>query len=328
MTVGILKETWVGEGRVAGTPSAARALVDAGHVVLVEQNAGAASGLADDEYIRAGAEIAPSAEEIFDRVDAVWKVLPPSAHEAGLLRAGQTLLCLWHAGGPLAPRALPDGVRLVALERHGAVLAAMSEIAGRLAVVTASQALQRPNASGVAGRGLFLGGVPGVEAANVVVVGAGTAGACAAALATAMGANVRVLDTDVERLRALGRTATLIATPHAVERALAMADVVIAAVRSRDGTRPLVAGRAHLALMQPGSVIVDLSIADGGAFASTPVTTLEEPVEPVDGILHVGVPNFAGAVPRTASVALSQAALPWVLGAVSDQPSAISKKAP
>lgn len=325
MRIGVLRETYAGEGRVAATPSAARVLADAGHEVLVEQNAGAASGFADDEYIRGGAEIAPSAEDIFDRCEALWKVMRPSAHERGLLRPGHRLFALLHAGP-----ALPEGVLGTALERltdadarTAPALAAMSEIAGRLAVVMATQALQRPNAlvgsaRENAGRGLLLGGVPGVEAATVVVIGAGVAGRCAAALATAMGASVRVLDVDVGRLRALPGVQTLIATPHAVERALALADVVIACVRSGDGRAPRVATRAHLALMQPGSVVVDLSIADadpgtGGAFESTPLTSLAAPIACVDGIFHVGVPNFAGAVPRTASVALSQAALPFVL---------------
>src|SRR5688572_20332724 len=152
MRVGIPKETFPGEGRVAAAPSAARALVQAGHAVLVEQGAGAASGLGDDEYIRAGAEIAPTAEELYDRAELVWKVMPLSAHEARL--AKQRVL------------------DIVALSADGVVRAAMSEIAGRLAVEAASHALQRQNG----GRGLLLGGVPGVEAASVVVIGAGVAG--------------------------------------------------------------------------------------------------------------------------------------------------------
>jgi alanine dehydrogenase len=289
MRIGIPKETFPGEGRVACAPSAARALAQAGHVVLVEQGAGAASGLGDDEYIRAGAEIAPTAEEIFDRADVVWKVMPLSAHEARL--AKQRVL---------------DYPSLAADET---VRAAMSEIAGRLSVEAASHALQRQNG----GRGLLLGGVPGVEAASVVVVGAGIAGRGAASLAAAMGAVVRVLDVDVTRLRGLSGVQTVLATPHTVERALALADVVIAAVRAPDGGVPVVATRAHLALMQPGAVVVDLAC---GAFESTPATTLDAPAEEVDGIVHIGVPNFPGAVPRTASVALSQAALPVVLRAL------------
>ncbi|MFZ5475711.1 MAG: NAD(P)-dependent oxidoreductase [Myxococcota bacterium] len=289
MRIGVPKETFPGEGRVAAAPSAARALAQAGHVVIVEQGAGAASGLGDDEYIRAGAEIAPTAEEVFDRAELVWKVMPLSAHEARL--AKQRVL------------------DFPALAADDTVRAAMSEIAGRLAVEAASHALQRQNG----GRGLLLGGVPGVEAASVVVVGAGVAGRGAAALAAAMGAVVRVLDVDVARLRGLAGVQTLVATPHTVERALALADVVIAAVRSPDGSVPRVATRAHLALMQPGAVVVDLA---GGAFESTPPTTLDAPAEEVDGIVHIGVPNFPGAVPRTASVALSQASLPRVLAAL------------
>jgi alanine dehydrogenase len=311
--IGVLKETFVGEGRVAATPSAVRALVADGGAVFVEQGAGAASGFADDAYIQAGAEIAPTAEEVFDRAEAVWKVLPPSPHEARLLRPGQHLFALLHrlSAGVGTP---PQGVHPHDLLASEAVRAAMSEIAGRLSVEAASHALQRQNG----GRGLLLGGVPGVEPAELVVIGAGVAGSGAAVLAAAVGASVRVLDTDVTRLRALAARVpglrTSIATPAAVERALAFADVVIAAVRDEQGGAPRVATRDHLALMQPGSVVVDLSITDGGAFASTPVTDLEVPAVEVDGVVHIGVPNFPGAVPRTASSALSQAALPLVRG--------------
>jgi alanine dehydrogenase len=321
--IGILKETFLGEGRVAATPSAARALASDGWTVLVEQGAGSASGYSDDAYIQAGAEIAPTAEEVFDRCDALWKVLPPSPHEARLLRPAHTLLCLAHRLPPSVAGPVPEGVRVVDLLRSSGpdpadapVRAAMSEIAGRLAVEAASHALQRPNG----GRGLLLGGVPGVEPAEVVVLGAGVAGAGAAALAVATGASVRALDVDVSRLRQLAARLpglrTSIATPAAVERALACADVVIAAVRDGGPVAPRVATRAHLGLLQPGSVVVDLSVTDGGAFASTPLTDLESPVVEVDGIAHIGVPNFPGAVPRTSSAALSQAALPAVRGAL------------
>jgi alanine dehydrogenase len=309
MRISILRETTWGEARVSAVPSAVRALVAAGHSVLVEQHAGLASGFADDEYIRAGAEISPTAEEAVDRAELIWKVLPPSDHEARLLRPGQRVAALFHA----LPTPTVEGVTRVALEADPAVRVAMGEIGGRLAVEAASVALQRQNG----GRGLLLGGLPGVEAARVCVLGAGTAGAVAARLAAAMGAGVDVLDVDVDRLRALHSPGlrTRMATAHQVERALADADVVVAAVRTPDGA-PRLATRAHLALMQPGAVVVDLSILDGGAFESTPRTTLDAPTAIVDGIVHIGVPNLAGAVPRTASVALSQAAFPVVRAAL------------
>ncbi len=320
MRISIPRETWPCEARVAATPSAVHLLILEGHSVIVEQNAGSASGFADDAYIIAGAEIAPTPEETFDRGEWIWKVLRPTAHESRLLRAGQALFACLHVGEPL-----PEGVRAIAAERaqlgteSPPVLAAMSEIAGRLAVGIASHVLQRQHG----GRGLFLGGVTGVESARVVVIGAGNAGRAAVRMAAAMGAEVVALDTDIGRLRALGehvRVGTLYATAHNVERALATADVVIAATRATDadhdalsamGPRaPRVATRAHLALMQPGAVIVDLSITDGGAFESTPVTSLDSPSRLLDGVVHVGVPNLPGGVPRTASIALSQAALP------------------
>jgi alanine dehydrogenase len=296
---------------VAAAPSAVRALVGNNHSVLVEQSAGLASGFSDDEYIRAGAAIAPTAEECFDQADFVWKVVAPSAHERSLLRPPQKVAALFHASEPL-----PGGVQKFALERVGQggdspVLAAMSEIAGRLGVEYASQALSRVHG----GLGLLLGGVPGVAAARVVVIGAGVAGRAAAELAAGVGADVEVLDVEPARLRSLRvpGVRTLHSTPHTVERALIGADVVVAAVRDAEGGAPRVASRAHLSLMQPGSVVVDLSILDGGAFESTPLTTPENPTRLVDGIVHVGVPNLAGSVPRTASVALSLAALPWIL---------------
>ncbi len=301
MHIGILRETWPGEGRVAVSPSAARALRAAGAHVLVEQNAGAASGWSDDAYIAAGADIVPTAEEIFHRSDLLVKVMPLDAHERTLLRPSTDL---W------------DLARMAAAAPS--VRAASSEIAGRLAVEAASHALQAQ----AGGRGLLLGGVPGVDPAEVVILGVGVAGSVAALLAHAMGASVRVLDTDVMALRALRGVPSRVATPHAVERALATADVVIAAVRDASGGRaPRLATRAHLALMQPGAVVVDLAIDaelpdGGGAFESTPVTTLEDPAREVDGIVHVGVPNFCGGVPRTSSPALSQAALPLLVAQV------------
>lgn len=313
MVIGIPRETFTGEGRVAASPSAVRALVAAGHAVWVEQSAGFASGFSDDEYIRAGASIAPTAEETLDRAGLVWKVVRPSAHEARSLRSDQRVAALFHAGPPI------EGFSPIRLERARTasgslpVLAAMSEIAGRLAIDSATAALASPTG----GRGLLLGGVPGVAPARILILGAGTAGRSAARVAHAVGADVEVLDLDVERLRALclPGVRTLLATPHQVERALVHADVVIAAVRSEDGTTPRVATRAHLSLMQPGAVVVDLSVLDGGAFESTPITALSQPAILVDGIVHVGVPNFAGGVPRTASLALSQAGLPFVLEA-------------
>ena len=240
--------------------------------------------------------------------------MPPSAHERTLLHAGQTVAALLHA----CPQ-LPAGVHAFALERcerggERPVLAAMSEIAGRLAVLAASQALSR--AAG--GLGLLLGGVPGVAPARVAIIGAGVAGRAAAETACALGADVEVLDTEVGRLRTfrVRGARTLFATPHAIERALVGADVVIAAVRDNQGASPRIGTRAHLSLLQPGAVIVDLSILDGGAFESTPVTSTENPAVIVDGIVHVGVPNFAGSVPKTSSVALSLAALPHLLAAL------------
>lgn len=309
MIIGIPRETLAHEGRVAGVPSAVRTLRSLGHGVLIEQEAGVRAGFGDDEYIRAGAEVVPTAEEVIDRSELLWKVEAPSPHELTLLRSGQSMLALLPA-----PIRLPEGVRahdgLSWPGVHGDFPArvAMSEIAGRMAVEAASHALQQPNG----GRGLLLGGVAGVPPAEVVVLGAGVAGRGATDLALAMGARVTVLDISLPALRAV-RTTALVATPSAIERALAGADVVIAAVRTPQQAAPRLCRAAHLSLMQPGAIIVDLSITEGGAFETTPVTTLSHPSVVVGGVVHIGVPNFPGAVPRTASVALSHAWLDLVI---------------
>lgn len=305
MRIGIARESWSCETRVAATPSAARTLVEAGHRVVVEQDAGAASGFTDTAYIQAGAEIAPTAEELYARADLAWKVMAPNEHERRLLRAGTTVAAWWHRASP------PEGVTALPLDAHAPTRASMSVIAGRRAVEEASVLLQHHHG----GRGLLLGGLPGVFPAVVVVLGAGMAGRAAAALAAAVGARVIVLDADLGALGALhlpGAT-TLLASAHHVERAIVDADVIVGAVRGPAGPRVL--SRAHLALLQPGTVLVDLAVADGGVFESTPTTTLEAPGVLVDGVVHVGVPNLAGGVGRTASLALSQASVATILAA-------------
>ena len=305
MIVGIPKETLPGEGRVACVPSGVRTLRAAGHAVLIEQDAGLRSGFGDDEYIRAGAEVVGTAEDLYERAALIWKVLAPSTYESSLFRGGQRLLALLPRGAALPKDARAvDGLLWPGPAGDFPARVAMSEIAGRLAVEAASHVLQQPNG----GRGLLLGGVAGVPPAEVVILGAGVAGRGAADLALGMGARVTVLDTSLPALRAL-RTTTLVATPAAIERAIAQADVVIAAVRVPGEPAPRLCRAAHLTLMQPGAVVVDLSIAEGGAFETTPHTSLHEPSVIVNGIVHIGVSNFAGAVPRTASVALSHA---WI----------------
>jgi alanine dehydrogenase len=305
MRIGIPRETWSCETRVAGTPSAVRALREAGHHVVVEQDAGAASGFTDTAYIQAGATIAPTAEELYSRAELAWKVMVPSEHERRLLRPGTRVAAWWHRSAP------PEGVSALALDAHPPTRASMSVIAGRRAVEEASVLLQHHHG----GRGLLLGGLPGVWPAVVVVLGAGIAGRAAASLAAAVGARVIVLDADLALLAGpgLAGATTLVASPHHVERAVVDADVIIGAVRGPAGPRVL--SRSHLALVQPGAVLVDLAVADGGVFESTPTTTLDAPAQLVDGVVHVGVPNLAGGVGRTASLALSQASVGAILAA-------------
>jgi alanine dehydrogenase len=302
--VGIPRETGPGEGRVAATPSAVAVLAKQ-CVVRVEQDAGIASGFSDEDFIRAGAEIVPTAEELYGRSSLIWKVLRPYGHELSLLKPGHTVAGLLYMG-----EALPEGVQELALEKweqQGVrpVAQGLGAISGRLAIQQAAIALST-------GKGIFLGGVPGVEPARVLVIGAGLAGRAAAEAALALGAMVTVLDYQ-PCLYGLPGCRTLMTTPATVERCLGEADVVVVAVRAKEGRAPRIASRGALALMQQGSVVVDMSITEGGGMASTPVTSLENPVAVVEGICHIGVPNLAGAVPRTASVAMAQGALARIL---------------
>lgn len=307
--LGVPRETLPWEARVAATPAAVHALRRQGTPVLVEQEAGAASGFSDEDYLRAGAEIAPTAEELYDRCRWIWKVLRPDGHELTLIRPDHTLLCLLH---PRPDRPLPcRAVALEAWERDGIrpVLAAMSAIAGRLALLHAAQALQHP-----AGCGLLPGGTPGVEPARLLILGAGTAGRSAAALGLALGADVTLLDPRLSALTAAHAPGlrTLLYSPAALERALAAAHLVVAAPRGHEA--PL-AGRGHLALMPQGAVIADLAVDATPAFSTTPITAPGHPQD-VDGILHIGIPNLAGLVPRTSSAAFSAAALERVLAEI------------
>ncbi len=302
MKLGIPRETAAEEHRVALMPAAVRALARAGHSLFVEQGAGVGAGLLDDDYLRVGAELVPTAEELWDRSDLVVKVLAPTAAERML--EGRVACFI---GRETLPADTIGWDRLV-VDGGLPVLRPMSEIAGRLAVHAGARALSR--ASG--GRGVLLGSVPGVGSSRVLVLGAGTVGSNAVRTALALGAEVTVFDVSLERLRKIRGARTLLMDEWALEQELGRADVVIGAVHVPGEPCPVVLSREALSLMQPGSALVDVSVDQGGCAETTQATRLGSPTRVVEGIVHVGVPNLPSAVAATASAALSHALLPWV----------------
>lgn len=327
MVIGVPKEIKDHEYRVSLTPEGAATLCRMGHDVWVEPSAGQGSGFTDDEYRKVGATIAVSKKELFEKADMILKVKEPMIAECSLFRPGQILLTYLHlAALPDLTKALMEG-RITAIARETVeakdgslpMLKPMSEIAGRLAVQIGAQYLERS----YGGRGVLLGGVPGVEPGKVVVLGAGVAGMSAVRIAVGMGAQVTVLDLNVQRLQQLddlyhGRLITRIATQTAVEQAVVEGDVVVGAVLLHGARAPKVVGRSLVARMKSGTVIVDIAVDQGGCFETTRPTTHSEPVYVVDGVLHYCVTNMPGIVPRTATFALTNATLPYVVRLASD----------
>lgn len=322
MLIGIPREIKVHEYRVGMTPGAVREALMNGHQVLVETGAGKGIGCDDSDYIGVGATIASSAAEVFKKADMVVKVKEPQPQECAMLREGQLLFTYLHlAPDPKqAELLLRSGCIAIAYEtvtdRSGGLplLAPMSEVAGRMSIQVGAIALQK--ASG--GRGILLGGVPGVLPAHVVILGGGTSGAQAAQMAVGMGALVTILDKSLPRLRQLddifgGRLQTVYSTAHAVEEAILGADLVIGAVLIPGAAAPKLIRREHLPSMRPGSVLVDISIDQGGCFETSRPTTHQEPTYEVDGIVHYCVANMPGAVPYTSTYALNNATLPFIL---------------
>ncbi len=322
MLIGCPKEVKNQEYRVGLTPAAAAEAVAAGHKVLVETGAGAGAGFPDADYTAAGAAIAATAQEVFDNAEMIVKVKEPQAAERAMLRQGQVLFTYLH----LAPDPdqthdlLNSGVTAIAYEtvtdRSGALplLAPMSEVAGKLAPQMGAWALQKANG----GRGVLMGGVPGVAPARVVVIGGGVVGTHAARVAAGMGARVTVLDRSLPRLRYLddvfGTTfATRYASRAATAELVAEADMVIGAVLIPGAAAPKLVSRAQLATMQPGAVVVDVAIDQGGCFETSHATTHDDPIYEVDGIVHYCVANMPGAVARTSTIALGNATLPFMM---------------
>jgi len=323
MNVGIPRETRVGELRAALSPAGAKALAQAGHRVWIEGGAGGRAGFDDAAYEAAGATIADARDEVFARSDLVAAVFPPDSTEyESLLHAGQAVMAFWMlpAGRREDVLGLQGcGVSVIGLEAiadacgRAPVLESMSEIAGGLAITVGSCLLL--NAFG--GKGILMGGAPGVPPAHVAILGAGVLGRSAARAALGAGAQVMVLDSRMEPLRAAVAEsrglATMLATPANVEKALSFADLVLGAVAVRGERAPLVVTRPMLSLMKPRTVVLDLSIDMGGCFETSRPTSFPEPAYEVDGILHFCVPNLPAAAARSATVALTNSLLPYLL---------------
>ena len=322
MRVGVPKEIKVQEYRVGLTPGAVREYVAAGHQVTVETGAGIGIGASDDVYRRAGASIAETAREIYAKSEMIVKVKEPQKSEWIQLRENQILFTYLHlAPDPeQAKGLLASGCTAIAYETvtdasgHLPLLAPMSEVAGRLAIEAAGAALKRS----AGGRGVLLGGVPGVQAARVVVLGGGVVGTQAARMAAGLGAEVTVIDRSIPRLRDLddlfaGRVRTRFSTIESVEEEVFAADVVIGAVLVPGASAPKLVTRAMLKSMRPGAVLVDVAIDQGGCFETSRPTTHTDPTYEVDGVVHYCVANMPGAVPVTSSQALNNATLPFGL---------------
>jgi alanine dehydrogenase len=322
MRVGVLTEIKPDEYRVAVTPAGVREFVERGHEILIESGAGDGSAIPDGDYEAQGARIAPDAAAVFDRAELVLKVKEPQAEEVGLLRPGQVLFTYLHlAPAPELTRGLCEsGATCVAYETvedprgRLPLLAPMSEVAGRIATQAGAFMLERP----LGGRGVLLGGVPGVPPATVLVIGGGVVGMHAAFIAIGMEAEVYVFDRSLDRLRELdlafaGRASTVYSSPLAVEQMLPRADLVIGAVLVHGARAPCVVRREQLALMKERAVLVDVSIDQGGCFETSRPTTHSDPTFEVDGVTHYCVTNMPGAVPITSTYALTNATLPYAL---------------
>jgi alanine dehydrogenase len=322
MKIGVPTEIKPDEYRIAITPAGVRELTTHGHEVLVQSGAGEGSALSDMQFLAQGGRIVPDAESVFEQADLVLKVKEPQPLEVEMLRPGQTLFTYLHlaAEPELAEGLQRSGATCIAYETvedaagHLPLLAPMSEVAGKIATQAGAFMLEKP----MGGRGILLGGVPGVAAATVLVIGGGVVGMNAAVIAIGMQADVFVFDKSIDRLRELevafaGRASTVYSSTLAIEEMLPLADLVIGAVLVHGGRAPHVVTRAQLKLMRPHAVLVDVSIDQGGCFETSRPTTHSNPTFEVDSITHYCVTNMPGAVPITSTYALTNATLPYVI---------------
>ncbi len=321
MLVGVPKEIKTHEYRVGMTPAGVRQLIEAGHQVLVEKGAGLGSGLVDQQYQKAGAELVARAGEVFARAEMIVKVKEPLAEEFELLQPGQLLFTYLHlAAAPeltnLLLKKKITGIAYETIERENGLLPLlqpMSEIAGRMAVQVGARYLEKEHG----GRGVLLSGAPGVRQGRVAILGAGTVGSNALRIAVGMGAEVTVLDIDPLRLAQLdeqygNRIHTLMSNAYNIEAVVRRCDLLIGAVLLPGGKAPLLVSRELVGQMNEGAVIVDVAIDQGGCVETIHVTTHDHPVYAVDGVIHYGVANMPGAVSRTSTFALTNSTLPYV----------------
>lgn len=333
MKIGVPKEIKNQEFRVGLTPSAVQVLVRAGHQVLVEMGAGIGSGFTDQDYQRAGAAIASNPSEVWQQ-EMVVKVKEPLPSEYGLLRADQILFTYLHlaAERPLTERLMAAGTTAIAYEtvtdNQGRLplLAPMSIIAGRLSVQFGARYLEKQQG----GKGVLLGGVPGVAAGRVMILGGGNVGTEAAKMAVGLGAQVQILDINVDRLSYLetlfgSRVELLYSTPTHIQKLLPQADLVIGAVLIPGRRSPTLVSRAMVKTMQPGAVIIDVAVDQGGCIETLRPTSHSEPTYLDEGVVHFGVPNMPGATPWTATQALNNSTLPYTLTLANDGLGAIAK---
>ena len=322
MKIGVPKEIKVHEYRVGLVPAGVRELVDAGHQVLVQSGAGAGIGFEDTHYRAAGAAIAARAADVFSAAELIVKVKEPQLAECKMLRSGQTLFTYLHLAPlpELTSRLIESKVNGIAYETiretDGSLplLTPMSEVAGRMAVQVGAQYLEAPNG----GRGVLLGGVPGVAPANIVILGGGVVGTNAAKIAVGMGAHVSIIDRNLNRLRELddifnSQVVTLASNVFTIGETLKHADLVIGAVLIPGASAPKVVRRQMIANMKRGAVVVDVAIDQGGCFETSHATTHTEPVYVVDGVVHYCVSNMPAAVPHTSTFALTNATFPYLL---------------
>jgi len=322
MIIGVPKEIKANENRVALQPSGAEILKQHGHKVLVEKNAGLGSGFENDAYIKAGAEIVATAKEVFEKSDMIMKVKEPQPQEIAMIKKGQIIFTYFHFA---ASKELTEGIiksKCIAIayetieKADGSLplLNPMSEVAGRLAIQAGARCLEKT----FGGHGILLGGVTGVAPAKVVIIGGGIVGTNAAQMAAGLGANVIILDINIDRLRYLNHVlplnvTTIMSTPANIRDQIRDADLVVGAVLIPGAKAPHLISRDMLKLMKKGSVIVDVAVDQGGCVETIHATTHAEPTYEVDGIIHYGVANMPGAVPKTSTIALTNVTLPYAV---------------
>ena len=337
MRVGIPKEIKRHEYRVAMVPAGVDALVRAGHEVVVEKSAGVGSGIQDEEFVNAGAKMLDSPDEVFEAADMIVKVKEPVGPEYTRIREGQTVFTYFHfaADRPLTQAMIDNGSTCVAYETiedtqgRLPLLTPMSEVAGRMAVQQGAKFLEIP----MMGRGILLGGIPGVPPAHVVVIGGGVVGTNAARLAAGLGANVFILDVNLDRLRYLDEimpenVTTLFSTAYSIREQARQCDLLVGAVLTKGARAPQLVPRSLLSEMKNGSVIVDVAFDQGGCVETAKPTTHEEPTYVVDGVVHYCVANMPGAVGRTSTFGLTNATLPYAIKLANQGAVAMAKADP